>query len=217
MKVVLLAGGLGTRMREETEFRPKPMIEVGGKPVLWHIMKGYAHHGFDDFVGCVGYLGDVIREYFLNYNAMTRDFTMKLGSPDNELHGDEVVGWGVTVADTGSETPTGGRIHRIRSHVEDATFMVTYGDGLADVDLTRLLEFHRAHGRLATVTAVRPPIRFGIMELDEAGQVERFREKPRSRDWVSAGFFVFEPAIFDYLSADAVLEQEPLERLSKDG
>lgn len=217
MKVVLLAGGLGTRMREETEFRPKPMIDVGGKPMLWHIMKGYAHFDHTDFVVCVGYRGEVIREYFLNYHSMTRDLTMRLRSSEIEFHGSEIEDWKVTIADTGQLTPTGGRISMIRSHVEGETFMATYGDGLADVDISALLDFHRAHGKIATVTAVRPPIRFGIMELDEDGRVDRFLEKPRSRDWVSAGFFIFEPAILDYLSDDSVLEQEPLERLAKDG
>lgn len=217
MKVVLLAGGLGTRLREETEFRPKPMVEVGGKPILWHIMKGYAHHGITEFVVCVGYRGDAIREYFLNYHSMIRDFTMRLRSSDIEYHGDEIEDWGVTIADTGQDTPTGGRIYMARQHVDGETFMATYGDGVADVDISRLLDFHRSHGRIATITSVRPPIRFGIMDLDEDGRVERFREKPRGRDWVSAGFFVFEPGIFDYLSVDSVLEQEPLERLAKDG
>lgn len=216
MKVVLLAGGLGTRMREETEFRPKPMIEVGGRPILWHIMKGYSHHGFDDFVVCAGYRGEVIRDYFLNYRSMTRDFTIRLGSSEVEHAGGEVEPWTITIADTGGQTPTGGRINLSKPYLDGSTFMATYGDGLGDVDLTALHEFHRSHGKIATVTAVRPPIRFGIMDLDPDDHVQRFREKPRSRDWVSAGYFVFEPEIFDYLSDDSVLEQEPLERLAKD-
>jgi glucose-1-phosphate cytidylyltransferase len=217
MKVVVLAGGLGTRLREETEFRPKPMIEVGGKPILWHIMKNYSHFGHQEFVVCIGYLGNVIREYFLNYHSMVRDFTMRLRSDGIDYHGDEIDDWQVTVVDTGDETPTGGRIALAAPHLGDETFMATYGDGLSDVDVEALLAFHRSHGKLATVTAVRPPIRFGIMEMDESGKVERFREKPQGRDWVSAGFFVFEPGVLDYLDPASVLEQEPMEKLAADG
>jgi glucose-1-phosphate cytidylyltransferase len=217
MKVVVLAGGLGTRLREETEFRPKPMIEVGGKPILWHIMKNFSHFGHTEFVVCIGYLGNVIREYFLNYHSMVRDFTMRLGSEEIEFSGAEIDDWRVTIADTGDATPTGGRIALAAPHLGNETFMATYGDGLSDVDVDELLAFHRAHGKLATVTAVRPLIRFGIMELDGSGKVERFREKPQGRDWVSAGFFVFEPGVLDYLDPTSVLEQEPMEKLAADG
>jgi glucose-1-phosphate cytidylyltransferase len=219
VKVVILAGGLGTRLREETEFRPKPMVEVGGKPVLWHIMKLYAHYGFLDFVICAGYRGSMIKEYFLNYEALTNDFTIQLGSrKDIAFHGAHLESdWAVTVVDTGAETPTGGRVKRIEPFVDEPTFMVTYGDGLADVDVGALLAFHRAHGRLATLTAVQPVSRFGILDLAPDGTVEAFREKPRSLDWVNGGFFVFERGVFDYLCDDHVLEQQTLEGLTRDG
>jgi glucose-1-phosphate cytidylyltransferase len=217
-RVVLLAGGLGTRLREETEFRPKPMVEVGGKPIIWHIMKTFSHFGFDSFVVCVGYKGDMIKEYFLNYRARNNDFTVALGEHEQvSFHGvHDEARWTVTVADTGDDTMTGGRVHRIRPYV-DGTFICTYGDGLSDVPIDRLLEFHRSHGRLATVTTVRPLSRFGIMEVAEGSQVQRFREKPQVDGWVNAGFFVFEPGVFDYIGPDSILEEEPLASLASDG
>lgn len=223
MKAVLLAGGLGTRMREETEFRPKPMVEVGGKPVLWHIMKICAMHDIVDFVVCTGYKGDMIKEYFLNYEARNNDFTITLGrSRDLTFHDQHLESdWRVTLADTGANAQTGARVRRIRRYIgDDERFLVTYGDGIADVDLTRLLAFHRAHGKIATITTVRPLSRFGLVDVDATGVVERFREKPQVEDFVSAGFFVFERSVFDYLQADdeaLVLEDEPLTRLAKDG
>ena len=218
MKVVLLAGGLGTRMREETEYKPKPMVEVGGRPVLWHLMKACATHGLTEFVVCTGYRGDVIKDYFLNYDARMNDFTAHLGSSSHiEVHGNHAeTDWKVTVADTGANTMTGGRVKRVGKYI-DGRFIVTYGDGLADVDLKALLDFHEGHGKLATVTTVRPLSRFGVMDLDKTGQVQQFREKPQTDDYVNAGFFVFEPQVLDYLDEDCVLEQAPLERLAAEG
>lgn len=220
MKVVMLCGGLGTRLREETEFRPKPMVEIGGRPILWHILKMYAHYGFREFVLCLGYRGSMIKDYFLNYEAMNSDFTICLGQDSNIQycggHGEQ--GFCVTLSDTGSETLTGGRIKRVQKYTDGRTFMVTYGDGLADLDIGRLVEYHKSHGKLATVTTVRPISRFGSVALDENGAVKHFMEKPRSEGWISCGFFVFEPGIFDYLSGDgSALEREPLENLAADG
>ena len=218
VKVVLLAGGLGTRMREETEYKPKPMVEVGGKPVLWHLMKSFASHGLTEFVVCTGYRGDVIKDYFLNYDARMNDFTAHLGKSTRiEVHGNHTEhDWKVTVADTGPTTMTGGRVKRASKYI-DGRFMVTYGDGLADVDVKALLAFHESHGKLATVTTVRPLSRFGVMDLDKTGQVQQFREKPQTDDYVNAGFFVFEPQVLDYLDDECVLEQVPLERLAAEG
>jgi len=220
MNVVILCGGLGARLRGETEFRPKPMVEVGDRPILWHIMKIYAHHGFTDFVLCLGYKGDQIKRYFLDYDAMTRDITVRLGpSPSVTLHGAPAEPWTVTLVETGAAAMTGSRIKRAERHVSGDTFMVTYGDGVADVDIGRLVAFHRAHGRIGTVTGVRPPSRFG--ELVAAGtRVVEFSEKPStSQGYINGGFFVFDRRFFDYLWAadDCVLEREPLERLAKDG
>ena len=219
MKAVILCGGLGTRLREETEYRPKPMVEIGGKPILWHIMKTFAHGGLTDFVVCIGYKGEVIREYFLDYEARNNDFTVTLGrTQEIEFHGRHLESdWRVTVAETGADTQTGGRVKRVQRYVGDERFMVTYGDGVADVDIGALLAFHDAHGRAATVTTVRPWSRFGILGLADDGSVAEFREKPQADGWVNAGFFVFEPRVFDYLDGDAPLEQEPLQELAKDG
>ena len=222
MKAVLLAGGLGTRMREETEFRPKPMVEVGGKPVLWHIMKVFASHGVTDFVVCIGYKGDVIKDYFLDYEARNNDFTITLGRSreivfhDQHLESD----WRVTVAETGAVAQTATRVRLVRRYVGDERFIVTYGDGLADVDIGRLVAFHEHHGKVATITTVRPLSRFGMVNVSDDLVVSQFREKPQVDDWVSAGFFVFEPTIFDYLGGvddDLVLEHEPLGRLAQEG
>jgi glucose-1-phosphate cytidylyltransferase len=219
MKVVILAGGLGTRLREETEFRPKPMVEVGGKPILWHLMKLYATYGLTEFVVPIGYRGEVIRDYFLNYEARTNDFTIRLGhTHEIEYHNSHLEsGWMVTVVDTGAETPTGGRVHRVRRHVEGERFCATYGDGLADIDIDKLLAFHEAHGKLATMSIVRPTSRFGVVEIEPDGSVARFREKPQTNDAVNAGFFVFEPEVLEYLTDDTALEREPLEALARDG
>lgn len=220
MKAVLLAGGLGTRMREETEFRPKPMVEVGGRPVLWHIMKVLGQRDIRDFVVCTGYKGEIIKNYFLNYLAMNQDFTVKLGDNSKiKYHGDhDEQHWTVTVADTGATTMTGGRIKRVQKYVEGERFLATYGDGIADIDVEALLAFHKSHGKLATVTTMRPTSRFGVMDLADDGSVREFKEKPQVEGWINIGFFIFEPGIFDYLTGDdTVLEQEPLARLAADG
>ncbi|HZQ78247.1 MAG TPA: glucose-1-phosphate cytidylyltransferase [Acidimicrobiia bacterium] len=219
MKAVILAGGLGTRLREETEYRPKPMVEIGGKPILWHIMKFYSHYGIRDFIICAGYRGNDIKEYFLNYDAFNNDFTINLGGGSAiEFHGEHLESrWRVTIVDTGLETNTGGRVKQIERFIDEDDFLVTYGDGLADVNLPSLVRMHRTHGRVATVTTVQPTTRFGILEVADDGTVLSFREKPRGDDWVSAGFFVFNRRIFDYLQGDLILEQEPLQRLTKDG
>ncbi len=221
MKVVILCGGMGTRLREETEFRPKPMVTIGGRPILWHIMKLYAHYGFRDFVLCLGYRGNMIKEHFLNYEAMNNDFTIELGAKNRiEYHGaHDEKDFKVTLVDTGLDSQTGARIKRIEPHIQEDTFMVTYGDGVADVDIAQLVAYHRSHGRQVTVTTVRPTSRFGILEVDQHGAVTRFAEKPTLDGWVSTGFFVFDRKVFDHLSADpaCVLERDPMERLAKEG
>lgn len=219
MKVVILAGGQGTRLREETEFRPKPMVEVGGRPILWHIMKIYGHHGYRSFVVCLGYRGSMIKEYFLNYHAMNNDFTMTLGmDPAVEIHGHhEEEDFRVTLVETGAATNTGGRLKRIQRYVGEETFMATYGDGVADVDIPALLAFHRSHGKAATVTAVRPASRFGALEMGPQGEVEQFREKAVTDGFISGGFFVFEPRVFDWMDETSVLEREPLEAMAAHG
>lgn len=220
MKIVLLCGGLGTRLREETEYRPKPMVEVGGRPIVWHIMKTYAHHGFKDFVLCLGYKGRIIKEYFLNYEAMNNDFTIHLGQfhqmAYHDSHGEQ--DFRVTLADTGQETMTGGRVKRIQRYIGDDTFMVSYGDGVADLNISDLVKFHKSHGKIATVTTSRPTSRFGIADVDDTGSVRSFTEKPTLEGWASAGYFVFDKRVFEYLGGDeCVMEKEPLERLAKEG
>ena len=220
MKVVVLCGGLGTRLREETEFRPKPMVEVGGRPILWHIMKMYAHHGFRDFVLCLGYRGNTIKDYFLNYEAMNNDFTICLGNKSQiHYHGaHQEQDFRVTLADTGLDSMTGGRLARAAKYLDGDTFLLTYGDGLSDINIANLVAFHKSHGRLATVTTVRPVSRFGIVTLDDHSQVLDFMEKPRGEGWASAGFFVFERGVLDYLGGDdCILEREPMEQLAKAG
>lgn len=218
MKMVLLAGGLGTRLREETVFRPKPMVEIGGVPILVHIMKICSHYGINDFVICLGYKGEMIKDYFLRYHVLNADLTVDLATGDVHFHGNRTENWRVTLVDTGQQTMTGGRIKRIREYVGDSTFMATYGDGVADIDLTKLLQYHKARGKVATVTAVRPPSRFGEI-VTEDGIARAFTEKPQVQSgWINGGFFVFEPAVFDYIAGDATsLEREPLERLAQDG
>ncbi|MEO8502776.1 MAG: glucose-1-phosphate cytidylyltransferase [Acidobacteriota bacterium] len=220
MKVVILCGGLGTRMREETEFRPKPLVDVGGRPILWHIMKIYAAAGYREFVLCLGYKGEMIKEYFLNYEAMNNDLTISLGRQNSiDYHsGHEEQDFRVTLADTGPETMTGGRLKRAQKFIDGDHFLLTYGDGVADVDVAKVMDFHRGHGRLATVTAVRPFSRFGILDIDGNGAVGSFGEKPQVDAWANAGFFVFDRRVFDYLGGDeCVLEREPLEKLARDG
>jgi glucose-1-phosphate cytidylyltransferase len=215
--VVVLAGGLGTRLREETSIRPKPMIEIGARPILWHIMKIYDHFGFQDFVIPVGYKGHLIKEYFLGYNDRYTDFTIDLASGRLIRHSNGAEHWSVSVVDTGMDTMTGGRIKRVSSFLS-GRFMVTYGDGVADLDIVQLIRFHESHGRLATVTAVRPPARFGALHLNR-DRVTAFAEKPQSESgWINGGFFVFERAVLDYIEGDdTALEHEPLERLAAEG
>jgi glucose-1-phosphate cytidylyltransferase len=218
-KVVLLCGGLGTRMREETEYRPKPMVEVGGKPMLWHIMKLYAAHGLTDFVCCLGYRGTMIKQYFLDYHAMRSDLTVSLATGDVRYETPDVEDWTVSLVDTGEHSMTGARVKRVERHLGDSDLvLVTYGDGVADIDITKLIAFHREHGRLATVTGVHPPSRFGEL-VSDGETVTRFAEKPAGESIVSGGFFVFDRAVFDRLSPDpsCVLEKEPLEGLAADG
>lgn len=220
MKVVILAGGLGTRLSEETQVKPKPMAEIGEHPMLWHIMKLYGEQGFTDFVICLGYKGYVIKEYFANYFLHNADVTFDLRGQGMEVHQNTVEPWRVTLVDTGAETQTGGRLRRVSHYVQGQRFMMTYGDGVADVDLATLVAFHEEQGRLATVTAVQPPGRFGALRLDHASTCVRdFVEKPEGDGgWMNGGFFVLEPAVLDYISGDQTLwEKEPLERLADDG
>lgn len=217
--VVILCGGKGTRLREETEYKPKPMVEIGGRPILWHIMKIYAHYGFRRFILCLGYRGSMIKDYFLNYEAINNNFTIHLGAQHKLYYENEheEQGFQVTLVDTGLETMTGARIKRIEPYVNTDTFMVTYGDGLADVNIADKLRYHQSHGKLATLLAVQPPSRFGILDLTEDNEVARFREKVEN-DWINGGFFVFNRGVFDYLDADpgCILERTPLERLAAD-
>jgi len=223
MKVVILCGGMGTRLREETEFRPKPMVEVGGRPILLHIMRHYAHYGFQDFVLCLGYKGDYIKNYFLNHKYFSTDLTVTLGRESTvEFHGaPEEEGWRVTMVDTGLESQTGARLKKVERHLGGEAFMLTYGDGISTVPVNRLLDFHRAHGLLATVTGVRPPARWGELVVSGKDQkVVRFSEKPSVQDgYINGGFFVLEAGVLDYLTPDAScsFEHGPLDGLAQDG
>ena len=219
MKAVLLAGGLGTRISEESHLRPKPMIEVGGRPILWHIMKLYSHYGFNDFIVCLGYKGYVVKEYFANYVLHNADLTVDLAKGSVEYHATNHEPWRVTLVDTGADTMTGGRIKRIADYLpKDEPFFLTYGDGVADIDIGALLDFHKAHGKQATVSAVSPPGRFGALEIVE-GAVKRFIEKPPGDNGlINGGFFVLEPSVIDRIAGDStVWELEPLEGLARDG
>lgn len=217
MKVVILAGGLGTRLAEETEVVPKPMVEIGGRPILWHIMKHYAHYGFNEFFIALGYKGDVIKRYFLDYYSLNGSMTVDLGRGVVEDREKQCEDWIVHLMDTGQETMTGGRVKRLQPFLNDGTFMVTYGDGVSDIDLGALLEFHRSSGRIATLTAVRPPARFGGMVFD-GNLVANFTEKPQiGEGWINGGFLVLEPAMFEYLVDDlSSLEADGLERVAAD-
>jgi len=220
VKVVILAGGLGTRLSEETQARPKPMVEIGERPILWHIMKLYSFHGFNDFVICLGYRGYVIKEYFSNYFLHNSDVTLDMATHSVEVHQNAVEPWRVTLVDTGPDTQTGGRIRRVAPYLGESTFMVAYGDGVGDVDISSLVAYHREHGRIATVTAVQPLGRFGALRLGgDQETVERFQEKPQGDGaWVNAGFFVLEPAIFDYIAGDeTAFERDPLETVAERG
>jgi len=219
LKVAILAGGVGSRLSEETVSKPKPMVEIGGKPILWHIMRIYATHGFKDFVIALGYMGEYIKRYMVDYCSLNQNLKVQLGSGRVEVEGSHPEeDWTVQLVDTGQETATGGRIKRLAPYLGNETFMLTWGDGVADIDLHRLLEFHRAHKKLATVTAVRPPARFGLIEMD-GDKVVSFSEKPQlGEGWINGAFFVLEPAVFDYVDGDETMwERAPMERLARDG
>ncbi len=218
MKVAILAGGLGSRLSEETETKPKPMVEIGGKPILWHIMRHYSHYGFNEFVIALGYKAEVIKKYMIDYCSLNSDLTVSLRNGAVKSHNGSYLDWTIDLIDTGIKTNTGGRIKRLAPYVGNGTFMLTWGDGVSDINLHDLLAFHRAHGKLATLTAVRPPARFGHLEL-EGDQIVEFSEKPQTREgWINGAFFVLEPQIFDYIEGDdTAWEKEPLEHLAKDG
>ncbi len=218
MKAVILAGGLGTRISEETHLKPKPMIEIGGKPILWHIMKIYAQHGVNDFIVCCGYKGYIIKEYFANYFLHMSDVTFDMADNKMHVHQNNAEKWRVTLIDTGDNTMTGGRLKRVRSYLDDEDFCFTYGDGVGDVDITASIEFHRKQGRLATLTAVQPPGRFGALNLDEV-QVSSFEEKPHGDGaWINGGFFVLSPKVIPLIEDDKTIwERGPMERLACDG
>jgi glucose-1-phosphate cytidylyltransferase len=217
LKAVILAGGLGTRLTEETVVRPKPMVEIGGKPILWHIMKTYSHHGVHDFIICLGYKGYLVKEYFANYFLHMSDVTIDLGKNAMEVHSNQAEPWRVTLVNTGDATQTGGRLKRVSRYVGDEPFCMTYGDGVGDIDITAEIAFHNAHGRIATVAAVQPPGRFGRLGI-EGERVARMEEKPQGDGaWINGGYFVLSPKVFDYIAGDETLwEQEPLEHLALD-
>jgi glucose-1-phosphate cytidylyltransferase len=218
MKVAILAGGYGTRIAEETEIRPKPMVEIGGQPILWHIMRHYAHYGFSDFVIALGYKGEYIKKYFADYCFLGGDVFVDFNTRRVATDTESDLGWTVKLVETGIRTNTGGRIKRLASHIGEETFMLTWGDGVSDINLQKLLKFHRSHGKLATLTAVRPPARYGHIELDGC-QIVRFSEKPQaSEGWINGAFFILEPEVLEYIDGDETqFEKEPLEKLARDG
>jgi glucose-1-phosphate cytidylyltransferase len=221
MKVVIFAGGLGTRISEETETRPKPMVEIGGKPILWHIMKIYSHYGFNEFIICLGYKGSMIKEYFMHYFMHNSDLTIELGNNKIDVHYSNSESFKVTLVDTGLSTKTAGRLKKVQKYVGNEEFMLTYGDGVSDINLHELRKFHKSHGKIATVTAIQPEAKFGGMELSESGDVLSFKEKPKGDGkWINAGFFILKPEIFDLLEGDleqVMWEDSPLENLTKTG
>ncbi|MFT8674715.1 MAG: glucose-1-phosphate cytidylyltransferase [Acetobacter sp.] len=217
MKAVILSGGYGTRLMEETQSRPKPMVEIGGRPILWHIMKIYSQSGINDFVIPLGYKAEMIKQYFANYHLLSADITVDFQSDSISMLKRTAEPWRVTLVDTGLETMTGGRLKRLRSYLDDEPFCMTYGDGVAEINVSNTVDYHKSHGRIATVTAVKPPARFGALEI-ENGRVGAFREKPIEQSYVNGGFFVLSPGVFDYLDDDeTVFERGPLERLAQDG
>jgi len=221
MKVVILAGGLGTRLKEETEYRPKPMVQIGGKPIIWHIMKNYAHFGFKDFIVCLGYKGNMIKEYFLNYKTMNNDISIQFGKKDSLIlhNNNEELDWTVTLAETGERTQTGARIKKVEKYIPDDLFMVTYGDGVSDINILDLLNFHKRHGKIGTMSGVHPSSRFGELRI-ENNRVIEFHEKPQTTEGlINGGFFIFHRDFFEYLTEreECTLETEPLERLVSDG
>jgi glucose-1-phosphate cytidylyltransferase len=219
MKVVILAGGLGTRLSEETVLKPKPMVEIGGMPILWHIMKTYSNYGFNDFVVCLGYKGFVVKEYFANYFIHKSDVTMDLKTNSVEVHDTQAEPWKITLVDTGDNSMTGGRIKRIQKHIGNETFMLTYGDGVADININTLVDFHKKNNKYCTVTAVQPSGRFGLLNINEENQVNSFFEKPKGDgSWINGGYFVCEPQIFDFIDGDeTVWEKNPMERIATEG
>ncbi|MEQ1675570.1 MAG: glucose-1-phosphate cytidylyltransferase [Chitinophagaceae bacterium] len=221
MKVVILAGGLGTRLTEETVVKPKPMVEIGGKPILWHIMKIYEHYGYNDFIICLGYKGHMIKEYFINYYLYNSDITVELGSNKMDIHFTNSESFKVTLVDTGVDSNTAERIKRIQRYVGNETFMLTYGDGVSDIDIAALTAFHKKHGKLATLSSIQLPGRFGTIDIDSKGIVQHFQEKPDGDGiWINGGFFVLEPGIFKYLEGDMELvqwEKKPLVDIANDG
>lgn len=218
MKAIILAGGLGTRLQEVTTVIPKPMVEIGGRPILWHIMKIFESHGINEFGVALGYKGAVIKDFFLHYSRLNSNFTIDLATGDLTSYGSPIEQWKVHLMDTGQATDTGGRVRRMRDLIGNEPFLLTYGDGVADVDVTKLIEFHKSHGKLATVTAVRPPGRFGALELDN-DEVRCFVEKPAGGEaWINGGFFVLDPKVIDYIDGDSTaFEREPIERISAEG
>lgn len=217
MKAVILAGGLGTRISEETQLKPKPMVEIGGKPILWHIMKIYSSHGINDFVICCGYKGYVIKEYFANYVLHNANVTIDLHKNDIRLHQNSTESWRVTLVDTGENSGTGGRLLRVRPYLDSDDFCFTYGDGVSDVDITELIAFHRKQNTLATLTTVQPAHRFGALNIDESSKVEKFEEKPREGGWINGGFFVLSPKVIDFIEREETnWEHAPMERLVRE-
>jgi glucose-1-phosphate cytidylyltransferase len=218
MKVVILAGGLGTRLGEETELMPKPMVAIGDKPILWHIMKTYSHYGLNDFIVCLGYKGHVIKDYFTNYVSHTSDVTINLRSGDTTYHARQAEPWSVTLVDTGINSQTGGRLRRIRSYIGQAPFCMTYGDGVSDVDLHKLISYHKNHGKLATVTSVTPPGRWGALKIDKDKVTGFFEKVETEGSFINAGYFVLQPQVFDLIDNDETIwEQEPMRRLTENG
>lgn len=220
MKVLLLAGGFGTRLSEETDIKPKPMVEIGGKPILWHIMKIYSYYGFNEFVVLLGYKGYYIKEYFTNYFIHQSDITIDLKNNEMQIHNNSSEPWKVTLLDTGLNTMTGGRVKRAQAFVGDEPFMLTYGDGVGDINIEKLYEFHKSHGKTMTMTSAQPEGRFGALNINSEGQVIEFMEKPKGDgNWINAGFFICEPKVFDYITEgdNTIFEQAPLKKLARDG
>jgi glucose-1-phosphate cytidylyltransferase len=216
IKVVILAGGKGTRLREETAYKPKCLVEIGGKPILWHIMKIYSFFGFNNFVICLGYKGNMVRDYFQNYCLYNNDTTIKVAEKEIQFENHVSEKWNVTLAETGEETNTGGRIKKIEKYVDTDYFLATYGDGVADINISKLISFHIENHKIATLTGLHPTSRFGILEIDDNGTVTYFKEKPTLKEWVSGGFFVFNKKIFNFLDENCILEREPFEELVKE-
>ncbi|MCB9062373.1 MAG: glucose-1-phosphate cytidylyltransferase [Halobacteriovoraceae bacterium] len=220
MKAVILAGGLGTRISEETHLKPKPMIEIGQRPILWHIMKTYSHHGINDFIVCCGYKGDVIKEYFANYYLYERDITINLDTNEHNVHNNYAEPWKVTLVDTGHDTMTGGRLKRVKEYLDEKEpFCLTYGDGVSDVNISELVKYHNTHKKLGTITAIRPPERYGVLDFGENNQVKSFKEKPENENfYINGGFFVLSPKVLDYVDGDHIsFEREPLTKLANEG